>query len=457
MGYDNAMSERVPPQNIEAEQSILGSLMISAEAMASVFGHIQAEDFYVGRHSELFKGILSLYQKNEAVDIVTVVDELKKIKTLDKAGGYEYIVDILNSVPTAANVHHYVDIVREKAILRNMISTGTDVVANAYNDSDDAENILNDAIKNFTDISKMNANEDFAQLGDVVNNVWDNISESYDKEDQILGVSTGYKDFDLLCSGFQPSDLIILAARPAMGKTTLAMNFALNVALQANAGVAVFSLEMPKEQLALRMLSSEAKVDMTRLRTANIAEQEYRGLAKALGRLSEAPIFIDDTPGISPMQMRSKCRRLMMENDIKVIMIDYLQLMKSGRKRVESRFQEVSEIVREVKALAKELQVCVIALSQLSRDVEKRGADALPKLSDLRESGEIEQTADMVLFIHREDFYDASNTKTGLANLIIAKQRNGPIGKVELVFRKDISRFELSSKAAVDNQQLVTS
>ena len=438
------MSTRVPPQNIEAEQSIIGALMLSKDAIASVLGQIQPEDFYVNRHAEMFKAVLSLYQKNEAIDIVTMVDELNKMKTLDKAGGKEYIADVLNSVPTAANVHHYVDIVKEKSVLRKMI--GTDVVAKAFDDAEESDEMLNTAIKDFMEISKSNTDNDFAKIGEVVNNVWDNISESYGKEDQILGTPTGFKDFDLLCSGFQPSDLIILAARPAMGKTTLAMNFALNAAVQSNAGVAVFSLEMPKEQLALRMLSSEAKVDMSRLRTANIAEQEYRGLAKALGRLSEAPIFIDDTPGISPMQMRAKCRRLMMEHDIKIIMIDYLQLMRLGRKRIESRFQEVSEIVREIKAIAKELNLNVIALSQLSRDVEKRGVDALPKLSDLRESGEIEQTADMVLFIHREDYYDSSNTKTGLANLIIAKQRNGPTGKVELVFRKDVSRFEMSSK-----------
>ena len=436
-------------QNIEAEQSILGSLMISKDAIASVLGNIHPDDFYLSRHTEQFKAILSLYQKNEAVDVVTVVDELNKLNSLDKAGGYEYIVDVLNSVPTAANVHHYVDIVKEKSVLRKMITSGTDVVAKSYEDSEESDTILNDAIKSFMDISKTNTDTDFAQIGDVVNNVWDDISESYGKEDQILGTPTGYADLDLMCSGFQPSDLIILAARPAMGKTTLAMNFALNVATQANAGVAVFSLEMPKEQLALRMLSSEAKVDMSRLRTANIAEQEYRGLAKALGRLSEAPIFIDDTPGLSPMQIRAKCRRLMMEHDIKIILIDYLQLMRIQRKRIESRFQEVSEIVREIKAMAKELQVTVIALSQLSRDVEKRGADALPKLSDLRESGEIEQTADIVMFIHREDYYDSSpDNRTGLANLIIAKQRNGPTGKVELVFRKDVSRFEMSSKGA---------
>tara|TARA_A100001015_G_C15009718_1_gene722410 strand:- start:708 stop:2069 length:1362 start_codon:yes stop_codon:yes gene_type:complete len=440
------MANRVPPQNIEAEQSILGALMISKDAIASVLGQIQPEDFYVSRHAEFFKAILSLYQKNEAIDVVTVVDELNKLNTIEKAGGREYIVDVLNSVPTAANVHHYVEIVKEKAILRKMITAGTNVVSKAFEDSEESDELLNNSIKEFMEISKDNTDNDFAKIGEVVNNVWDDISESYGKEDQILGTPTGFKDFDLLCSGFQPSDLIILAARPAMGKTTLAMNFGLNAALQSNAGVAVFSLEMPKEQLALRMLSSEAKVDMARLKTANIAEQEYRGLAKALGRLSEAPIFIDDTPGISPMQLRAKCRRLMMEHEIKIIVIDYLQLMRIGRKRIESRFQEVSEIVREIKAIAKELNVNVIALSQLSRDVEKRGADALPKLSDLRESGEIEQTADMVLFIHREDYYDSTNSKTGLASLVIAKHRNGPTGRIELVFRKDVSRFELSSK-----------
>ena len=300
------MTNRIPPQNIEAEQSILGALMISKDAIASVLGQIQPEDFYVNRHAEFFKAILSLYQKNEAIDVVTVVDELNKLNTLDKAGGREYIVDVLNSVPTAANVHHYVEIVKEKSMLRKMITSGTNVVTKAFEDSEESEEILNTTIKDFMEISKSSTENDFAKIGDVVNNVWDDISESYGKEDQILGTPTGFKDFDLLCSGFQPSDLIILAARPAMGKTTLAMNFGLNTALQSNAGVAVFSLEMPKEQLALRMLSSEAKVDMARLRTANIAEQEYRGLAKALGRLSEAPIFIDDTPGISPMQLRAK-------------------------------------------------------------------------------------------------------------------------------------------------------
>ncbi len=422
--------------------------MLSKDAVSAVLGSIFPDDFYVSRHAELFKAIVSLYQKNAAIDVVTVVDELNKMNSLDKAGGKEYIVDILNSVPTASNVQQYVTIVKEKSLLRKIIAVGTDSVTKAYEDSEESEDVLNNTIKAFMELSKRSTDDDFSPIGEVVTQVWDAISESYGNSDQILGTPTGFKDFDVICSGFQPSDLIILAARPAMGKTTLAMNFAMNAALQAKAGVAVFSLEMPKEQLALRMLSSEARVDMARLRTANIADKEYRGLAAALGRISEAPIFIDDTPGISPMTVRAKCRRLMMEHDIKIIVIDYLQLMRLGRKRIESRFQEVSEIVRDIKAIAKELQVTIIALSQLSRDVEKRGADALPKLSDLRESGEIEQTADMVLFIHREDYYDSANTKTGLANLIVAKQRNGPTGKVELVFRKDVSKFEMSTKGA---------
>lgn len=440
------MSDRIPPQNIDAEQSILGALMLSKDAMASVMGHIHAEDFYIQRHAVMFEAMMTLYQKNDAIDIVTLVDELRRTNTLDRAGGKEYIADVLNAVPTAANVTYYVNIVREKSTLRKMISVGTDVVGKAFDDNEETEDLLNHAVKGFMDISKSTMENDFVKIGTVVEDVWDKLNESYGSDDQILGVPTGFKDLDTLCSGFQPSDLIILAARPAMGKTTLAMNFALNAATQSQTGVAVFSLEMPKEQLALRMLSSESKVDMARLRTANIAEQEFRGLSKALGRLSEAPIFIDDTPSISPMQIRAKCRRLMMDHDIRIILIDYLQLMRINRKRIESRFQEVSEIVRDIKALAKELNITVIALSQLSRDVEKRGVDAKPKLSDLRESGEIEQTADAVMFIHREDYYESTNSKTGLASLIIAKQRNGPTGNVELVFRKDVSRFELSTK-----------
>jgi len=279
-----------------------------------------------------------------------------------------------------------------------------------------------------------------------VGTVWDTISDRSSEDNAgVIGVPTGYADLDEFTSGFQPSDLLILAARPAMGKTGLALNFAMNAALVHQKSVAIFSLEMPKEQLALRMLSALAKIDMKRLRQADLKDHEYESMSQALGRYSEAPIFVDDTPSISPLSLKAKCRRLMLTQPIDLIIIDYLQLMRIGHRRVESRFQEVSEIVRSVKAIAKELNVPIIALSQLSRDVEKRGGD-IPKLSDLRESGEIEQTADLVMFLHREDYYEQTNLKVSPTKLVIAKHRNGPTGHIDLIFRKDVSRFEMSSK-----------
>ncbi|MBT5856458.1 replicative DNA helicase [bacterium] len=440
------MEERIPPQDMEAEQSVLGAMMLSKEAIAAVLDKIKPDDYYRDGHKFIFEAMIALYQRNEPIDLVTVSAELNKQDKLDGAGGKTYLIDVVNSVPTAANVEHYAGIVREKSILRRLIDTGTHIVSDSFDDNLEVDMILGDAQREIMEISKDTSGDEFARLGTVVESVWDQISESYGTDDQILGVPTGFKDLDQMTSGFQPSELIILAARPSMGKTTLAMNFAVNAAFNHGKTVAVFSLEMPKEQLALRMLSSEAKVDMARLKTANIHENEYKGIAKALGKLSEANIYIDDTPGISPLAMRAKLRRLEMEGPIDLVLIDYLQLMRIGKKKIESRFQEVSEIVREVKGLAKEVNVPIIALSQLSRDVEKRGGDTIPKLSDLRESGELEQTADLVMFIHREDYYDGTNSnKTSLTNLIISKQRNGPTGRVELVFRKDVSRFEMAS------------
>ena len=295
------------------------------------------------------------------------------------------------------------------------------------------------------DISKERVQEDFVKLKDILMPVMDSIEKVYDTDNKILGIPTGFKDLDALTSGLQPSDLIILAARPAMGKTTLAMNIALNAATMHKVPVAVFSLEMPKEQLAFRLLATESRIDSSRLKTANLLDHEYKDLTRALGKLSETPIFVDDTPAISPLELRAKTRRLQMECDLGLIVIDYLQLMRLGKKRIESRFQEVSEIVRDIKAFARECRVPIIALSQLSRDVEKRQDG--PKLSDLRESGEIEQTADLVLFIHREDYYATNTDKASHAKLLIAKHRNGPTGAVDLVFRKDISRFYSSDKS----------
>ena len=438
------MEERVPPQDLEAEQSVLGAMMLSKEAFALVIGKLKAVYFYKEAHAHIFEAMQTLSQKGEPIDLITLADELKKKDVLEMAGGRTYLAEVLNSVPTAANCETYADIISEKAILRQLIEAGTEIVQSAFRGSDEVDELLGEAQKTILSVSRERIRDDFVILKDILMPVMDNIEKVYENENKILGVSTGFGDLDQMTSGFQKSDLIILAARPAMGKTTLALNMALQAAHQGHA-VAVFSSEMPKEQIALRLLSSESKIDSARIRTANMQDHEYRDLSRALGKLSEVPLYVDDTPSISPLELRAKSRRLQMEVELKLIVVDYLQLMRLGRKRIESRFQEVSEIVRELKAFARELNVPIMALSQLSRDVEKR-QDSLPKLSDLRESGEIEQTADLVMFIHREDYYDPAAASTSQTKLMIAKQRNGPTGSIDMVFKKDISRFYPAEK-----------
>ncbi|MGE4169602.1 MAG: replicative DNA helicase [Candidatus Margulisiibacteriota bacterium] len=446
------MNTKIQPQDLDAEQSVLGSMLISKEAIAIVIGKVKQEHFYRQANANIFQAMCQLYQKSEPVDLITVGAQLKKNNAFEESGGSVYLAQVIDSVPTASNAEHYAEIVVEKAMLRKLIHVGSDIVNDAFQDDQDVDDVLNIAQKNIMDISKERVSDDFVKLDSVLKQVFDDIQAAYDSEDKILGVPTGYIDLDTMTSGFQKADLVILAARPSMGKTTLALNFAVHAALK-KFPVAIFSLETPKEQMALRMLSSEAKIDSKRMRTSNLHEHEYRGLMHAMGALSDSPIFIDDTPGITPMDLRAKTRRLQMEADIKLIVIDYLQLMRSSKKKVESRFQEVSDIVREVKAFAKESKIPIIALSQLSREVEKRG-DKKPQLSDLRESGEIEQTADLVMFIHRDDYYGAGGegqapVVPGKAELIISKQRNGPTGKVDLVFKKDISKFLSAEKTAV--------
>lgn len=443
------MADRLPPQDLDAEQSVLGALMLSKDAIAAVAGKLKPDYFYKDAHKHIYEAMLSLNEKMEPVDLVTISAELKKKDMLDKIGGRAYIADIVNAVPSAANVEHYANIIHEKALLRLLISSSGEMIKDAYEEQEEVETILGNAQKTIMNLTKESVDNDLVPLGNVVSSVWDTINETFGSEDQVIGTPTGYKDLDEMTSGFQPADLIILAARPSMGKTALALNFAMNASLHYGKKVAFFSLEMPKEQLAIRMLSSEARVPLDRLKRANLADQDYKGLSHALGKLSESHIYIDDTPSISPLTLRAKARRAQMEHGLDLILIDYLQLMRLGKKRIESRFQEVSEIVRDVKAIGKELQVPIIALSQLSRDVEKRGGD-VPRLSDLRESGEIEQTADLVMFIHREDYYENS-PKQALSptKLVIAKQRNGPTGDVHLLFRKDVSRFAMAEKAAV--------
>ncbi len=431
---------RIPPQDLHAEQSLLGALMISKTALATVLGHIKADHFYREGNAHIFAAIVSLYERNEPIDLVTISAELKRQNALDAAGGRAYLAEVIDSVPTAANVERYAQIVEEKAILRRLIDVGSTIVTHAIDDSAESKESVEFAQKLVLDVSKDTVRDEFVAIKDVLNTVFETIQSTYGSDDKIIGVPSGYKDLDAMTSGFQPGDLIILAARPSMGKTTLALNIAANVALKKKMGVAVFSCEMPKEQLAMRLLCSEAKLDSKRLRTANLKDHEYRDLNQAFGRLADSPIFIDDTSGVSPLELRAKTRRLQLDHDIKLIIIDYLQLMRSSRKRIENRFQEISEIVREVKAFAKESKIPIIALSQLSRDVEKR-QDKRPQMSDLRESGELEQTADLVIFIHRDSYYEGQSEETAPAKLVIAKQRNGPTGDVNLIFRRDISTF----------------
>lgn len=442
------MEEQIQPQAIEAEVSVLGAMMMSKETIAIIVGLLKPDYFYRSANGHIFTAILELYRRGEPVDLVTVASQLEKMGELEAVGGRGQLVEIMESVPTAANAERYAHIVLDKAMGRSLIDTGSQIVADAFDETLEVDDVLESAQKSILDISKERVRDEFHKLDAVLKTVFDDIQSVYDKEDNLLGVPSGFPDLDTMTSGFQKADLIILAARPAMGKTTFALNIAMNAAVKHQIPVAVYSLEMPKEQLAMRLLSSESKLDSKRLRTANLHEHEYKSLMHALGVLSDAPIYIDDTAGLSPLELRAKTRRLMVEADVKLILIDYLQLMKGGKRRSESRFHEMSEIVREVKGFAKESGLPIIALSQLSRAVEQR-QDKTPQLSDLRETGEIEQTADIVMFIHREDYYDhqlAAGNQASVTDLIIAKHRNGSTGKVNLMFRKDITRFVPADK-----------
>lgn len=437
------VAERIPPHSTDSEQSLLGAFFLSQDAFALMSAKVKTAHFYHPAHAVIFDAMLQLHRQSDPIDLVTVVDELNKVKKLDLVGGRAYLIELADAVPTASHVEKYADTVLQRYLLRELIKMGSSIVGMAFDDGAEGVEVLDKAQGVVSEMSRELVQEDFVPIKDVLNTVFEDIQSTYDNEEGLLGVPTGFSDFDKLTSGFNPGDLVILAARPSMGKTSLSLHFARFAAIQAKLPVAYFSLEMPKEQLAMRMLCSESRLDSGRLRTAELKEHEYKNLVIAMGTLADSPLYIDDKPGISPLELKAKFRRLKQEVDVKLVIIDYLQLMRSSKKRVESRFQEVSEIVREVKAFAKEEQVPVIALSQLSRDVEKR-QDKFPLLSDLRESGEIEQTADLVLFIHREESPQEMQLTPGQSNvqLIIAKQRNGPVGKVGLFFKKDTSRFE---------------
>jgi replicative DNA helicase len=431
--------EKLPPQNLSAEQSVLGAMLIDKNATVKVIEILTPESFYRDAHRYIYESIQRLFELGEPVDSVTVSELLRKNGKLDAVGGSVYIADLINSVPTSANVEHYAKIVEEKAILRKLIETGTNIVSEAFDEPDNVDEVLDNAEKNIFEIAMKRAREGFFKLDTVLKKVLDRIDSLYDKKEHITGVPTGYQDLDNITAGFQNADLIIIAARPSVGKTALALNIAQNAAIKFNIPVAIFSLEMSKEQLAQRMLCSEAEIDAHRLKTATLPDAGWKRLTKALSKLSDAKIFIDDTSSLTAIEIRAKARRMKAERGLGMVIIDYMQLM-SGKGRSDNRVQEISEIARSLKTLARELDIPVIALSQLSRAVEQR-PDRIPRLSDLRESGEIEQTADLVLFIHRDDYYNPASEKANVAEIIIAKQRNGPVGSVELVFRKELAKF----------------
>ena len=435
------MIERVPPQNIEAEQAVIGGMLIEKEAISKVAEFLKADDFYREAHRLIFEAMLELFNKNEAVDLVTVTEVLRKNDKLEAVGGIAYITSLANSVPTAANINYHGKIVEEKALLRGLINSATHIASMGYEDTEAVTDIIDKAEKMILEVSERKMSGDFVPIKSIIFDAFGKIEQLYASKGGITGLATGFKDLDKITSGLQPSDLILVAARPSMGKTAFTLNIASHVAIREKKAVAFFSLEMSKEQLVQRMLCSEATIDSQRLRIGELEERDWKKLISAADRLSSAPIYIDDTPGITVMEMRSKARRLKIEHDLQLIIIDYLQLMQgSSNKGGDNRQQEISEISRSLKALARELNVPVIALSQLSRSVESRQIKK-PMLSDLRESGSLEQDADIVSFLYREDYYNPETENKNITDIIIAKHRNGPVDTVQLFFHKQFTKF----------------
>ncbi len=434
------MIERVPPQNIEAEQAVLGAVLIKKEALTEVQEILQPEDFYREAHRVVYSAMEDLFLHNEAVDLVTLTEQLRKRDQLEKVGGLAFVTALANSVPTAANVSYHARIVREKADLRNLIDAATEIAGKAYEDSDEVETIMDEAEKRILSVASNRKGGDFEPIKTILMNSIDRISTLYESKGGLTGLSTGFKDLDQLTSGLQPSDLVLVAARPSMGKTAFTLNIAVHAALREHS-VAFFSLEMSKEQLVQRMLCSEGAIDSQRLRTGQLEDEEWGKLIATADKLSKAQIYIDDTPGITVMELRSKARRLKAEHGLELVVIDYLQLMQGRSSRSgDNRQQEISEISRSLKALARELNVPVVALSQLSRSVESRQVKK-PMLSDLRESGSLEQDADIVMFLYREDYYDQDTENKNITEVIIAKHRNGPVDTVNLFFQKEFTKF----------------
>jgi replicative DNA helicase len=441
-------SFKLPPQNIEAEQSILGGVLIENDALNTIIEFLEDGDFYREAHQKIFKCMIALSEKNEPLDLITLTNELKKKKELEEIGGASYLAGLVESVPTAANIAYYAKIVKEKSILRKLISTATAIVTQSYQEGKNLEDFLDEAEQAIFRISENQVRPAFYPIKEIVKESFKVIERLYEKKELITGVPSGFKDLDRKTAGFQNADLIIVAGRPSMGKTALCLNIAQHAAINVKIPTAIFSLEMSKEQLAIRMLCSEARVDSARLRSGFLGESDWPKLTMAAGALSDAPIFIDDSAAISVLELRAKARRLKADRGLGLVIVDYLQLMR-GRSGAERREQEISEISRSLKALAKELNIPVIAISQLSRKAEDRPGRK-PQLSDLRESGAIEQDADVIIFIYRDEVYNPDSDQRGTAEVIIGKQRNGPTGKADLSFISEFTTFKDLFRGAED-------
>ena len=432
--------DRIPPHNLEAEQAVLGALLLAPDSFAVVSEILLPESFYGEGHREIYTTLKEMAESGRPIDLVTVTEELQHREILDKVGGATYLAELAGSVPTAVNAGYYASIVADKGLLRALINICTQIVAQGYEDGVESEGLLDDAERMILALSQKLITRSYRSIRELLVETLEKIELLYQKKGGVTGLPTGFSDLDNYTSGFQPSDLILLAARPSMGKTALGLNIAQNMAVKYEIPVGIFSLEMSGDQVVQRLLCSEALVDQQRLRTGFLNEDDWPRLLKAANRLSEAPIFIDDTPAITLLEMRSKARRLKVEHGVGMLMIDYLQLMQTG-KRSENRVQEISEISRFLKSLARELDVPVLALSQLSRAVEQRGGDRRPILSDLRESGSLEQDSDVVMFIYRDEYYDKESEDKGIAEINISKQRNGPTGSIQLAFLSEYTKF----------------
>jgi replicative DNA helicase len=444
MSIPEVMAEKIQPQSIEAEMSVLGAMLMDKEAICKAVETLPEDAFYKTTHRKIYSAILDLFERNEPVDLVTLTNELKKKGELSNIGGPIYLTTILNSVPTSANVEYYIRIVNEKALIRGLIAAATEITSMAYQPTEDVAQMLDRAEQLIFNIVQRKVSRDFVHIGEMLHDSFETIEELYARKAHVTGIPSGFIDLDNLTTGFHPSDLIIIAGRPSMGKSSLALNIAQYASSREKIPVGIFSLEMSKEQLVQRMLCAEARVDAHKLRTGYLGEADWPKLTTAAGILAEAPIYIDDTPAIPILEIRAKARRLKAKYNVGLIIVDYLQLIQ-GRMQLENRQQEISEISRSLKSLARELNIPLIALSQLSREVEKRG-ERRPQLSDLRESGAIEQDADLVAFVYREEYYKPTPENEGIAEVIIGKQRNGPVGTVKLAFIRKYTRFENLAK-----------